>query len=110
MGTMKLRLISLAVLVAIVGLCLSPMTTEAARPKTGALSVPVTGTFTGVFNITSFAVNQAGQLVAVGTLAGQTVQIPVTAASADATCTILDLTLGPVHLDLLGLVVDLNQV
>ena len=26
------------------------------------------------------------------------------------TCPILDLTLGPLHLDLLGLVVDLNQV
>jgi hypothetical protein len=25
-------------------------------------------------------------------------------------CTILNLTLGPLHLDLLGLVVDLNQV
>ena len=27
-----------------------------------------------------------------------------------ATCDILDLTLGPLHLDLLGLVVDLNEV
>ena len=26
------------------------------------------------------------------------------------TCSILDLTLGPLHLDLLGLIVDLNQV
>jgi len=31
-------------------------------------------------------------------------------AAADPTCQILDLTLGPLHLDLLGLVVDLNQV
>jgi signal transduction histidine kinase len=29
---------------------------------------------------------------------------------ASGSCTILDLTLGPLHLDLLGLVVDLNQV
>lgn len=33
-----------------------------------------------------------------------------TAAAAAATCQILNLTLGPLHLDLLGLVVDLNQV
>jgi hypothetical protein len=32
------------------------------------------------------------------------------ATLAQATCRILDLTLGPLHLDLLGLVVDLNQV
>jgi hypothetical protein len=31
-------------------------------------------------------------------------------AAANGTCQILDLTLGPLHLDLLGLVVDLNQV
>ena len=34
-----------------------------------------------------------------------------TASSAAATtCSILDLTLGPLHLNLLGLVVDLNTV
>ena len=32
------------------------------------------------------------------------------AAAANGTCPVLDLTLGPLHLDLLGLVVDLNQV
>ena len=31
-------------------------------------------------------------------------------AAAPTSCQILDLTLGPLHLDLLGLVVDLNQV
>jgi len=31
-------------------------------------------------------------------------------AAAGGSCQILDLTLGPLHLDLLGLVVDLNQV
>ena len=30
--------------------------------------------------------------------------------AAQASCSILDLVLGPLHLDLLGLVVDLNQV
>jgi hypothetical protein len=37
--------------------------------------------------------------------------VPVTAQTAQATtCPILDLVLGPLHLDLLGLVVDLNRV
>ena len=35
---------------------------------------------------------------------------PLAAAAAAGSCQILDLTLGPLHLDLLGLVVDLNQV
>jgi hypothetical protein len=33
-----------------------------------------------------------------------------TTAQAGTTCPVLDLVLGPLHLDLLGLVVDLNQV
>jgi hypothetical protein len=35
---------------------------------------------------------------------------PVTAAQASNTCQVLNLILGPLHLDLLGLVVDLNKV
>jgi hypothetical protein len=40
-------------------------------------------------------------------------QVPVRqlqAVTSGATCPILDLVLGPLHLDLLGLIVDLNQV
>ena len=39
-----------------------------------------------------------------------TALLPVTAAQATGTCSILDLPLGPLPLNLLGLVVDLNQV
>src|SRR3954454_3045300 len=35
---------------------------------------------------------------------------PVTAAQASGMCQVLNLILGPLHLDLLGLVVDLNKV
>jgi hypothetical protein len=35
---------------------------------------------------------------------------PATARAAGAVCPVLDLTLGPLNLNLLGLVVDLNQV
>jgi hypothetical protein len=107
----------------------------------GSLAVPVTGQFTaptsglpssitslgsgvlsGVFNITSFAVqNVAGTptLVAVGNLVGtltnaagtvttvvlNNVTAPITAATAS--CPILSLTLGPLNLNVLGLVVNI---
>lgn len=81
-----------------------------------------TNTFSGTLNLTGFSVVN-GQLVAVGTLtgnildaAGNIVQsIPATVASllvssASGSCPILSLTLGPLHLDVLGLTIDLNQV
>ena len=91
-------------------------------------------TLSGTFTIQRFARAQ-GQVVAVGTLVGTltstTPGTPVSvrtfvtqlsmplqtgnsATAADvtalATCDILHLVLGPLHLNLLGLVVDLNQV
>jgi hypothetical protein len=41
---------------------------------------------------------------------GAVVSSVVNTAQATGSCQILDLVLGPLHLDLLGLVVDLNQV
>src|SRR4051794_14466097 len=110
-----------------------------AKKKTGSVSTPAAGTtttgapVTGTFDITSFK-NVNGVITAVGTFTGtvdgqavttaatSVVQAangtplaggaaaPAAAAAAAGTCSILDLTLGPLHLDLLGLVVDLNQV
>lgn len=102
----------------------------------GSLAVPVSGTLTasgplsslpsgamtGVFNITHFAVqnNALGkpQIMAVGNLVGtvtnaagastvalNNVTAPVTAATGS--CPILSLTLGPLNLNVLGLVVDI---
>jgi len=78
------------------------------------------GTFTGTFDIQNF-VNRNRQLIAVGTLTGtftsvlgtvtqisQTVSIPV--SSISASCQILHLELGPIDLDLLGLVVHLDRI
>ena len=127
---MRLRMMAVAFAAAIVAAFAASTTTAAAAtaaPPTGgsALSVPISfaqsgGILNGVFTITSFAVNSAGQLVANGTFTGtavvggvaQTVtDTPASApVAATGTCQILDLTLGPLHLDLLGLVVDLNQV
>ncbi|MEU8819136.1 hypothetical protein [Actinoplanes sp. NPDC048796] len=103
----------------------APATTTAvpSAPVTGTFTDAAgkTGTFAGGFTPTKFAA-PGGNLVATGTLTGTltdaagnavgTVNQPVTApaAVAQATCRVLDLTLGPLHLDLLGLVVDLNQV
>ena len=96
------------------------------------------GTIAGTFSISSFAI-QDGALVAKGQLNGTvtdttgkvrtivtSIAWPVasagsaeaadaaascdTAAETARACDILNLVLGPLHLDLLGLVVDLNQV
>lgn len=81
------------------------------------------GTFTGTFTPTSFStssgqLNVTGQLTGTFTnLVGAVTQIsqPVTTttvqnATTSGSCQILTLQLGPLHLDLLGLVVNLNQV
>jgi hypothetical protein len=85
-------------------------------------TTPAGGSFTGTLSGAHF-VNQGGVATLVGSLTGtytsptgatsdvtnQAISLPVTGAAADP-CTILDLTLGPLHLDLLGLVVDLSPV
>jgi hypothetical protein len=100
---------------------------EAAPPK-GALAIPIAATpvagttFNGVLNITGFG-QQNGGLVAFGTLVGtltntatgvvsmivQTVVVPLLNPPI-GTCDILHLELGPVDLNLLGLVVHLDKV
>lgn len=80
------------------------------------------GTFVGTFTPTGFS-TQNGQLAVTGVVEGvltttegtavpvtQTVTTVVENATANNACTILTLDLGPLHLDVLGLVVDLNQV
>ena len=129
---MRLRMMAISFVAAIVA-ALAVSTTAAtaatAAPPSGgsAVTVPISfaqsgGLLNGVFTITSFAVNSAGQLVANGTFTGTAVVGGVAQTVTDmpastvvtavpmASCQILDLTLGPLHLDLLGLVVDLNQV
>jgi hypothetical protein len=59
--------------------------------------------------ITNFAL-QNGQLVGIGSIAGvaQAITVPVTIPSAS--CQILTLNVGAIHLDLLGLVVDVAPI
>ena len=124
---MRLRLPLLAALVAVTATCAVMAATASAAPSRGAIATPIANnTLNGVFNVTSFATNAAGQLVANGTFTGTytdatgAVQNITSAASSVVTnaaaraggggCQVLDLVLGPLHLDLLGLNVDLNQV
>ncbi|MBU2663599.1 hypothetical protein KOI35_08780 [Actinoplanes bogorensis] len=123
----------LVALLAVLGLTAMSATAAVAAPPAQAAAVPgapITGTFTdaaggtgtfaGTFTPAKFSAPD-GHLLATGTLVGTltdstganvgTVNKSVSAPAAiQATCRILDLTLGPLHLDLLGLVVDLNQV
>jgi hypothetical protein len=73
------------------------VTSVAADSVTGALSA--TGNLTGTIT------NSAGTVL--GTV-NQVVTVPL--ASVSGSCTILTLTLGPLDLNLLGLMVHLNQV
>ena len=125
MRLMRLPILALALAV---GTAFTAAPASAAPPTaTSGITQAVTGTvaglgtFNGTVTVTRF-VNQNGQLTAVGTVTGlitngdvvvQTLTnaaFTAAAAPAAASCTILDLTLGPLHLDLLGLVIDLNQV
>ena len=100
---------------------------DATAPVTGTFKNSYgTGTFAGTFTPKKFSVVN-GTLEATGPLTGtltnangskagtvdQTVTMPVnqTATAADpASCGILNLVLGPLNLNLLGLTVHLNQV
>ena len=129
---MARRLLLLGVLTLVTSLSAIAGTAAAAPPATDAnLAVPITGTatnalgetvaFAGTFTLNRFT-GSGGELAAVGQLTGtltnsvtgvvQSVNQPVTlpVANAAGTCQILDLTLGPLDLDLLGLVVELDQV
>jgi hypothetical protein len=119
------RLVTFSLILALISAFVIGTGSAAAQQSTRGLVTPVAGTvtqaglpvpFTGTFTIERFA-RQGSQLVATGTLtttvAGVTqtfrnVAVPVT--SITATCQILNLVLGPVDLNLAGLLVHLDTV
>lgn len=134
MKTIKMSVVLAIVLSVATAMTLAP-TASAARsaPRTAcasALQAPITGTAvdsagnTATYNLCYTLqkfTNVNGALTAVGTVTGTwtdsvtgvttNVKRTVTApAAANGSCTILDLTIGPIHLDLLGLVVDTNAI
>jgi hypothetical protein len=110
---------------------LAPSASASAGSASAALAAPPVpvngagpnGSFTGTFAVDRF-VNRGGRLFAVGTLAGEVtntatgatrtvrrnVSLPVDVAQTTGTCEILNLVLGPLDLNLLGLRIQLNQV
>jgi hypothetical protein len=123
----KFRMTAMAVLVAFCMTMMASTGAMAAKSAPAQNSAFVQGTnaagdiFSGVVTITNFAV-QNGQLVANGVLNGTltpaggvaqaVTNLPVTlpVSSASASCPILNLVLGPLSLDILGLTINLNQV
>lgn len=135
---MKQRLYTVVLMMALACAILVAPFSAAAAPREGTASAPVAqvnpnalpvtgtipggGTFTGALDITRFAV-QNGQLVAIGTLTGtltdalgtvigNVTNVPITLPITNiaGTCQILHLELGPLDLNLLGLVVHLDKV
>lgn len=126
---MKLRFAALVMALAIVGtFIVAPLQANAAPKSTAAVPVPVTGTsatggsFTGTYTINQI-VSQGGVLSAVGTLTGTltddagavlgtVTDLPVTLPLTGTTgsCQVLHLELGPLDLNLLGLMVHLDKV
>jgi hypothetical protein len=129
---MKLKLSLLALAAAMVTVLVVAPVAPAAKPAAPTnVTAPVTGTvagggtFAGTLSNIHF-VNQNGTLAAVGNLTGtltnaaggligNVTNVPITlpiggAAPAGGSCQILDLKLGPLDLNLLGLMVHLDQV
>ena len=125
---LKIRLVTAALLVALLGAFVLAPSLPAAAATNPFVGIPVTGSipsnggsFTGTLNVTRFT-SSGGQLAAVGTLSGTLldalgntigtvsnvpVRVPV---AASGSCQILHLDLGPLDLNLLGLQVHLNRV
>jgi len=130
---MKRTLIAVCLMLAIMSMGLMiPSRTNAATPTPASaaafqgLQIPINfsspnGTFTGIFSLTRFVIRN-GQVAAVGTLtgtvtnaAGQTVgaiaqTLTLSLININATCDILHLELGPIDLNLLGLVVHVDKI
>jgi hypothetical protein len=122
----KRRLAALVALAAIAGALTFASVGVAAPPSTNCTPIPTnistdTSTFIGDVNICQFVV-QNGQIVAVGTVTGtltnlltgvtttitQDVVLPL--LSVSGTCQILHLELGPLDLNVLGVMVHLDKV
>ena len=95
---------------------LSHGTTLDAPPQAAApaINVPVAGATTVLPLTITGVVQRAGQLFAQGTLGTNAFEVPLTLSAEEnpeeEDCPILNLELGPIHLDLLGLVVDTSEI
>jgi hypothetical protein len=134
MKTARVSVLLALVLATVTAMTLAPSASSAkSAPRTdcsSSLQAPIAGTaidaagnsatYDLCYTLQKFTIVN-GTLTAVGTVTGtwtdtvtgvttnvkQTVTAP---AAASGSCTILDLTIGPIHLDLLGLVIDTNAI
>ena len=130
---MKRRIVAVTLVMAILGMFALPSALAQPVQSNRGITVPVTGTFTdalggtghfvGTLNVQRFAQDN-NQIVAVGTLTGtltnsvgtvigsivKTISLILNSAATQASCEILHLELGPLDLNLLGLVVHLDRI
>jgi hypothetical protein len=127
---MKKTFIALTLLIALTSVSiLQAAAPSIAQAQSPFKNIPVTGTiangggtFTGTLDVVRFA-NQNGQVVAVGRLSGTLtdalgnvigtvtgVLVNLLVSVGNTTCEILDLELGPLDLNLLGLMVHLDRI
>ena len=114
---MKLKFTAFLMALAILGaFAISPLTASAAPRTSGTLAAtgvttgaPVVGQVTNlVFSVVNGVLTASGTFTTPG--ADPVDFVGALVDAGNATCTILDLTLGPLDLNLLGLGVHLNQV
>jgi len=110
---MRLRLTALAVLVALTSALLIAPFSASAKPKTGRGTATFQGIAGTVTNLKATYNEAANTATISGTFtdtAGNVTNFTTNLLDATGTCDILHLTLGPLDLNLLGLVVHLDQV
>jgi len=129
MKTWKYRFLPVALALLLLGTFgLAPLSASATHNPLHQIAVTgtgtlngVAGTFTGTLDVVRF-VNSGGDLVAIGRLTGTFTAenglirqvtneiIRVLVTIGDRTCEILELNIGAIHLDLLGLVLDISPI
>ena len=114
---MKLRLLSIALLGALISaFVIAPLSADA-KSKTGTATLAGTTadgtTVSGTVSKLAATVNDAGDVLISGKFksdTGNATRFTTTLLGATGTCDILNLVLGPLDLNLLGLQVHLDQV
>jgi len=101
--------IAVALVVALATIA-TPLPAQAAKPDKTPKHLPATMLPLHIDQV----ILRDGQLVALGTLGSNHFEAPITLTPtgdmSEDGCPILDLALGPIHLDLLGLVVDTSPI
>lgn len=106
---MKTKIMAVALLIAGF-LTVAPAISNAQGAPANPFEIPATvNGQAAVFTITDFVL-QNGQLIAQGTVTGVSQVIAAPVQIVSSTCQILTLNIGAIHLDLLGLVVDVAPI